>query len=53
MSDLSPPPLAIASQISLWIPGIWPVFVAAFVFATTLVFAQPQENSHRLGSWRP
>jgi len=29
MSDLSPPPLAIASQIGLWIPGIWQVFVAA------------------------
>ena len=27
--SVSPPPLAIASQIALWIPGIWPVFVAA------------------------
>ena len=27
--SLSPPPLAIASQIAVWIPGIWPVFVAA------------------------
>jgi len=27
--SLQPPPLAIANQLGVWIPGIWPVFVQA------------------------
>lgn len=50
--SLQPPPLAIASQIGLWIPGIWPVFVAAanrglaegHALAVTSWWRSPEEN---------